>query len=87
MRFAYVLKELPLQQGSFAQRSRIVFLQRLVLRRCAGSGALARDVVFELLDRELLFGNNVLYQVADRDHADQPLLINHRQMAYAAVSH
>ena len=42
---------------------------------------LASDVVFELFDDILLFDNNRLDEIANRDDADQPLAIHDRQVA------
>src|SRR5574341_1884388 len=50
-------------------------------------GGSAVDIAFQLLDGPLLLGDHFLHQVADREHADQPLALGHRQMADALLGH
>src|SRR5882724_10824820 len=52
-----------------------------------GAALLTRDVVLELLDHELLLRDDGLDDVADRDHAHQPFLLHHGQVADALVGH
>jgi hypothetical protein len=42
---------------------------------------LASNVVFELFDDELLLDNNRLDEIANRDEADQPPMVQDRQVA------
>ncbi len=51
------------------------------------SGEGAADVALELLDDEFLLGNDRLDQVADGNDADQPALLQHRQVAKLALGH
>src|SRR5690606_3461787 len=48
---------------------------------------LAPDVLLQLLDETGLVGDGLLDQVADRQHADQLSVGQHRQVAQAAVGH
>ena len=48
---------------------------------------LMMDVAFELLDGLLLLCNNRLHQVADRHDADDLAVLDHGQVADAAVGH
>src|SRR5437773_11169101 len=52
-----------------------------------GAALLTRDVVLELLDHELLLRDDGLDDVSDRDHAHEPFLLHHRQVACAFVGH
>src|SRR5688572_29146533 len=47
----------------------------------------AVDVGLELLDRLLLFGDDLLHEIADRDQPDQIAVLDDGQMADAAVRH
>src|SRR5205823_12274424 len=58
-------------------------------RRAASisTGVSAADVILEMRYGRALAGDDPFYQIADRDHADDLILIQHRQMANAFVSH
>src|SRR2546422_6639497 len=43
--------------------------------------SLSADVVLELLDGEVLVGDDVAHDVADRYHPDHAALVHHRQVA------
>ncbi len=45
------------------------------------------DKLFELLDGVLLIGDDAFDQIADRDHADQFLVTQDRQVADVFVGH
>lgn len=47
----------------------------------------ALNVVFQLVDRELLLDNCVPDEIADRYHADQQAAVNHRKMTYPVFGH
>ena len=51
------------------------------------SGAFAVDIELELLNGELLLGDDVLHQVTDRHHADQAIVFDDRQVAHAPFGH
>ena len=46
-----------------------------------------RDVAFELLDREILFVDDSLHQIADGDNADDLVIYEHREVADPLLSH
>src|SRR4051812_18830719 len=48
---------------------------------------LAADVMFQLLDGEILVRDDVAHDVADRHHPDDAALIHHRQVANAFLAH
>ena len=48
---------------------------------------IARDVVPELLDRRLLVVDDGLHDVADRDDAGQPAVVEHEQVPAAVLGH
>ena len=50
-------------------------------------GDVAGDVLLELLDDFLLLGDDVLHQVADRDHPDHAPAVHHRQVPQAVLRH
>ena len=49
--------------------------------------SLPRNVVLQLLDDELLLGDDVLHKVADRDEADQLAAVHDRQVAQPVLGH
>src|SRR6185312_13023231 len=57
---------------------------RLVPRE---SGLLTADVVLQLLDREILVGDDVAHDFADRDHAHHAALVHHGQVADVLLRH
>src|SRR5262249_10863880 len=44
-------------------------------------------VIFEMLYREFLFGNNCLDDIADRNDSGQSTIFQHRQVPNALISH
>ncbi len=51
------------------------------------SSAVPMDVVFELLDNELLITDYVLHQVANRNYASQVSMFEHREMSHHLCGH
>ena len=51
------------------------------------AGRSAGDVMFQLVNRVLLFGNHRLDQIADGNHANNPPVLDHRQMPKAFFGH
>src|SRR5262245_48370099 len=47
----------------------------------------AADIALELLDDELLLGDDRFYQVTDRDHPTHPTLLHYRQMSNTFFRH
>jgi hypothetical protein len=45
------------------------------------------DVTFQMGNGGLLAGNHMFHQVADRDHSDHLVTINHRQVTNVLVRH
>src|SRR5579859_555154 len=45
------------------------------------------DITFQLLDDEFLLGKHFLHDIADGNHADHLLVLQHRQVADAFVRH
>src|SRR5258707_121785 len=49
--------------------------------------SLTTNIVFELLDGEVLVGDDVAHDVADGNHADHAPLVHHRQVADVLLRH
>ncbi len=51
------------------------------------SSAVPMDVVFELLDNELLITDYALHQVANRNYSSQASMFEHREMSHHLCGH
>ena len=45
------------------------------------------DVMFELLDRKLLIGDNAFHHIANRNDTRKFIIFEHREMAYGFCRH
>src|SRR5215472_11478884 len=51
------------------------------------AGVRSRDVTFEFLNRLRLARDNPLHQIADRDHADDDVVLQHRKVTKTMFGH